>query len=835
MAIKFLNTATAATQAVGDNSTKIATTAYADAAASAIPIGDYLPLSAGASKPLTGGLYIPHYIYHAGDTGTFIGFPSNDRLIIGTNGGTRVDITNSGFCLGDSGSNISVSEILDEEDMASDSATALATQQSIKAYVDAQTPGAGVFLPLAGGTLTGPLTGTSAGFTQGVYDNVDGLRLLNPGGGSSIFGAAQSGAIKVTLPVSWTNTMMRMTIKVYEYTTNESFTIICGGYNYSSGTWVNHFAYIESSAKDDRNFTVRFGHDGTKCCVYIGELASTWSHPQIFVTEFEAGYSGTGASAWKTGWDVGFETSAFGTITQTETNTQVNNWARNGQDTYFSSGSGNVGIGKTSPQAKLHVEGGIGIFNVSDDWHQSSLGTNLFRGGNFATTISNETSTLKIFPATAGSRVVGNYWGGINFMHLDPENSTWGTSFTGGQFWIGGRITSLPGQELSALVFATNSSSTSGTSPTEKMVILPNGNVGIGTTDPYGKLDVAGNIRLQNANQIYFGGTGSIPYWNVGVDNTTDLNFVIEGVSYYGGDRDILLNPVNNGNIGIGTTSPSSKLTVSSSTGGDGSWNKSGILIENTSTNTGEPTLSFRNAGGAGTGANYWHTGLNQSNVYKLAYGTSFTGANTKLALSTNGALGLNSYTSYSYKTSAVEINPIQNFYPSSGAGSDTTTDLGVDQDGNVVRTTQEATWHLTDTQVDAITTGTTGTALLSAPGAGLILVVEKVTFMIKFTYDGQPTSMSTTQKYEITQAANGSTGNEVAVMNGGKVNDIACQGDPTGAGIYEHDTGYSSLNRTYNPNQATRIRRTESSSLPPNVTDMFIKMRYRVYDPSTF
>ena len=156
MAIKFLNTATAATQAVGDNSTKIATTAYADAAASAIPIGNYLPLSAGASKPLTGGLYIPHYIYHAGDNGTFIGFPANDRLIIGTNGGTRVDITNSGFCLGDSGSNISVSTILDEDDMASDSATALVTQQSIKAYVDAQT-GTGNYLPLAGGTLTGNL------------------------------------------------------------------------------------------------------------------------------------------------------------------------------------------------------------------------------------------------------------------------------------------------------------------------------------------------------------------------------------------------------------------------------------------------------------------------------------------------------------------------------------------------------------------------------------------------------------------------------------------------------------------------------------------------------
>jgi hypothetical protein len=152
MAIKFLNTATAATQAVGDNSTKIATTAYADAAASAIPIGNYLPLSAGASKPLTGGLHIPHYIYHAGNTGTVIGYPSVNRFVIGTNSVTRVDVTDAGLSLGDYQTNVSVSTILDEDDMASDSATALVTQQSVKAYVDAH--------PGSGGTVTG--TGASA-------------------------------------------------------------------------------------------------------------------------------------------------------------------------------------------------------------------------------------------------------------------------------------------------------------------------------------------------------------------------------------------------------------------------------------------------------------------------------------------------------------------------------------------------------------------------------------------------------------------------------------------------------------------------------------------------
>jgi hypothetical protein len=54
-----INTATTGfTQTAGNNSTLIATTAYADAAAAAVPIGNYLPLSAGISFPLTGALKI---------------------------------------------------------------------------------------------------------------------------------------------------------------------------------------------------------------------------------------------------------------------------------------------------------------------------------------------------------------------------------------------------------------------------------------------------------------------------------------------------------------------------------------------------------------------------------------------------------------------------------------------------------------------------------------------------------------------------------------------------------------------------------------------------------
>mgnify|MGYP003672518331 CR=1 FL=1 len=61
---------------------------------------------------------------------------------------------------------VSITDILDQDNMSSNSATALATQQSIKAYVDTST--AGNFLPISGGTLTGGLSGTTASFSSTV-------------------------------------------------------------------------------------------------------------------------------------------------------------------------------------------------------------------------------------------------------------------------------------------------------------------------------------------------------------------------------------------------------------------------------------------------------------------------------------------------------------------------------------------------------------------------------------------------------------------------------------------------------------------------------------------
>jgi len=197
---------------------------------------------------------------------------------------------------------------------------------SFRALVAADIPSlSGIYLPLAGGTMSGGINATTINTTQGNSD-VSGtnsaLRLLSPGGASSWQGASSvTGAIKIKLPtgISVSNTMLRFTVKVYTYD-GLSFDINCGGYTYTTapGVWINTFAYMTTQSRTALN--VRFGYDtGTaNYCVYIGELATVWSYCNVFVTDFQAGYANYAASTWNSGWAISWESSAFANTSSTQ-------------------------------------------------------------------------------------------------------------------------------------------------------------------------------------------------------------------------------------------------------------------------------------------------------------------------------------------------------------------------------------------------------------------------------------------------------------------------------------------------------------------------------------
>jgi len=161
--------------------------------------------------------------------------------------------------------------------------------------------------------------------------NNNGLRITAPDGASYVTATSSvTGAIKITLPQYRSSTMMRMTVKIYQYSTDQSYTIELGGYNYVSGGWYNTFANVTTTSGAALN--VRFGYDASsKNCIWIGETSSVWAYPQVFVTDFQAGYSNYTTDQWDDGWAVTFETS-LGTVetVANTTNSSSNSYIKNG-------------------------------------------------------------------------------------------------------------------------------------------------------------------------------------------------------------------------------------------------------------------------------------------------------------------------------------------------------------------------------------------------------------------------------------------------------------------------------------------------------------------------
>ncbi|CAL9993747.1 long tail fiber protein distal subunit [Vibrio phage D479] len=145
--------------------------------------------------------------------------------------------------------------------------------------------------------------------------------------------STSTGYIKVTLPVSWTSTMMKFWVDVYEYTTGHTFSVLIGGYNYgSSSTWVNASAAIVGPKGN--NYNVRFGHDGTNCCVWIGESTTSWSYTQVSIRDFQHGYGDSDTNRWNDGWDISIDATAIPDLSTTISNAYTYAQEANSLDGY---------------------------------------------------------------------------------------------------------------------------------------------------------------------------------------------------------------------------------------------------------------------------------------------------------------------------------------------------------------------------------------------------------------------------------------------------------------------------------------------------------------------
>jgi len=186
---------------------------------------------------------------------------------------------------------------------------------------------------------------------------------------------------------------------------------------------------------------------------------------------------------------------------------------------FIKAGDGSVGIGTDAPAKTLDVVGSIGLRNGAAAWDHLYL----------------------------------HHDGGTAFMSAGGAES--GLAFRVGNATTGSYD-------------ATNQNYKEG------MRLLPNGNVGIGTTAPNSRLSISPNAV--EAKITLWDGNNTTNHYGFGISDS-QFNYHVAGtgarhVFYAGGkngDGTELMRIQGNGSVGIGTNTPSSKLTVQLSNDGD--------------------------------------------------------------------------------------------------------------------------------------------------------------------------------------------------------------------------------------------------------------------------
>ena len=235
-------------------------------------------------------------------------------------------------------------------------------------------------------------------------------------------------------------------------------------------------------------------------------------------------------------------------------------WYNNGSSTskYFHIGNdGNVGIGTTSPGEKLQVNG-TAVFGTNTSNNAVKISVNqasTFPGSN--------TSNSRFVDFIGGNSGANTEIGGLRWLNTDSDSGNYQYHAAGITSHNGG---SSNDGDLRFFV-SSNASADSSTGVIEAVRINTTGHVGIGTTNPKDRLDLYDaddnvGIYFHTATS----GVGGADGLRVGLNNThaffwnyenTPISFATNGVQ----KATILAN----GNVGIGTTNPVQKLQVNGS------------------------------------------------------------------------------------------------------------------------------------------------------------------------------------------------------------------------------------------------------------------------------